>query len=172
MKENWELVIGTPVPAVDFVVGLWIVHLTSHYFALVPILQGRKSLPFGGTLSSLGNTELSRWQTALPTQDIWHIFQWQKVVSGGQSDTSSQGPQHNSPAANLEIKPCGLVLLVVIFCLLEQMLIFVCSLSGFLCYLLGIPRPWPFTADPRVWYYFNNQLKILAGECSDATDLQ
>lgn len=52
--------IGTPVPAVDFVVGLWIVHLTSHYFGLFPILQARKSLPFGGTLNSLGNTELSR----------------------------------------------------------------------------------------------------------------
>lgn len=52
--------IGTPVPAVDFVVRLWIIHPTFHYFDSVSVLQARKSLPFGGTLNSLGNTELNR----------------------------------------------------------------------------------------------------------------
>ena len=41
--------IGNSVPAVDFVVRLWIIHLTFHYFDSVPILQARKPLPFGGT---------------------------------------------------------------------------------------------------------------------------
>ena len=72
--------IETSVPAADFVVSLWTVHPTFHCFHLVPILQARKSLPFGGTLNSLWNAELNRWQTALLT---WKShFWWFLILTG------------------------------------------------------------------------------------------